>query len=720
MTLADTLSFLTLSASTIILVALVLYGWHRRGEIAAPPFTAEIACTAFWGLCLLMQMSSPDETWAFFWARLRFLGNTPLAVFYFLRVLESTGYSIWNRPRRYWFLFIIPLITNLIVWSDRSFDWFFVSWSVVREGLFYIEVAAYQGWAVVPLLYSYVLLGIGFVLIVREIRRTQGGFQRQALLLFLAALVPVTVHVLFYLLDLDFSFIRQTPTLLAASALVNTWALLGGSLLHVIPAAHSTILDTLNVGVVVIDKQDRVISVNTTARPFAALKSVKGKPIDQVFPAFVSTIDRYRTRYDEVSDEFMQHVDNERRYWAIQIRPVFRSPGRLAGRVVMVQEITGRKRTEEQLRLLERAANSSPAGMVIVTNGGVYPAIYVNDTFLDITGYAREDFIGHGLQFLQRTDHDQPGLDELRQALREERPAKLLVRAYRKDGSLFWNEIWIAPVVNAAGKVEHFITTQMDVSERVAAEAQEAKLIERIAMANRELKDFAYVISHDLRAPLRGVNSIAHWLVDEYADKLDAEGKELIDLLLGRVQRMEQMINGVLEYARIGHDQTMRDEVDVRALIDQIVQDIVPADRIQTVIETPLPTLYMDAVRLRQVFQNLIDNAVKYMDKPQGEIRIGAQRQGAEWRFWVRDNGVGIPPNQTERIFQMFQTLSSPDQTESTGMGLPLVKRIVELNNGRVWVTAPPEGGSSYEFTLPAALADPGRLPVPRGTGSLV
>ncbi len=719
MTSADTLSFLTLSASTIILVALVLYGWRRRGEIAAPPFTAEIACTAFWGFCLLMQMISPDETWAFFWARLRFIGNTPLAVFYLLRVLEATGYSIWHRPRRYWFLFIIPIITNLIVWSDRIFDWFFATWSVERQGLFYIEVASYQGWAGVPLLYAYLLLGIGFVLILREIRRTQGGFQRQAFLLFLAALVPVAVHVLFYVLDLDFNFIRQTPTLLAASALVNTWALLGGSLLHVIPAAHSTILDSLNVGVVVIDTQDRVVSVNTTARPFAALKAVEGKPIEQVFPTFASTIDRFRPLY-EVSDEFMQRIDNERRYWAIQIQPIFRSPGRLAGRVVMVQEITGRKRTEEHLRLLERAANSSPAGMVIVTNEGVYPAIYVNDTFLDITGYAREDFIGRGLQFLQRADNDQPGLDELRRALREERPAKLLVRAYRKDGSPFWNEIWIAPVVDAAGKVAHFITTQMDVSERVAAEEQEAKLIERIAAANRELKDFAYVISHDLRAPLRGVNSIAHWLVEEYADKLDAEGNELIELLLGRVQRMEQMINGVLEYARIGHDQTTRDEVNVRALIDQIVQDIVPADRIQTVIETPLPTLYMDAVRLRQVFQNLIDNAVKYMDKPQGEIRIGAQQQGVEWRFWVRDNGVGIPPNQTERIFQMFQTLGSPDQTESTGMGLPLVKRIVELNNGRVWVTALPEGGSSFEFTLPAALTNAQGLPTPRGTGSLV
>ena len=705
MTSSDLFSFVMSCAATTTLLLLAVYGWRRRRETAASPFTAEIIASAAWGICLIMQMISPDPTSALFWTRLRFMGSAFVPVFYLLRVLEYVDVRIWHQPRRYWFLFIIPAVTNLIVWSDRAFDWFFLNWSVERQGLFYIEISSFQGWAPVPVLYSYLLLGLGFLFIGREIRRTTGGFRQQAYLIFLAAFVPSAVHFLYAIFGVDLNLFRQTPTLLAASALINTWALLGGNLLHVVPVAHSTILDSLDVGVLVLDKQDRVVSLNATAKRFATLKAAENQPVDQVFPAFSKIIQQYSRKY-EVRDEFILGEDLQKQYFEVHITPLYRSVGRLAGRVAMVRDITGRKQIEEQLRLLDRAVNHSPVGMLIVVNEPGQPATYVNDTFVSITGYTREEFIGRDVRFLQREDRDQSGLVDLRSALTEGRPTRTLVRAYRKDGSLFWNEVWLAPVVDEKNRTTHFVTTQMDVSERVAAEEQEAKLIEKIASTNRELKDFAYVVSHDLRAPLRGVNSIAHWLVEEYADKFDAEGKELVHLLIGRVRRMEQMINGVLEYARIGHEQMTHDEVDLNALVEQVVQDIVPVDRIEVVIENTLPTLHIDPVRIRQVFQNLIDNAVKYMDKPHGEIRIGAQRQAGEWRFWVQDNGVGIAAEHHERIFQMFQTLASTDQVESTGIGLPLVKRIVELYNGRVWVTSPPAGGSSFQFTLPAALAD--------------
>jgi signal transduction histidine kinase len=160
----------------------------------------------------------------------------------------------------------------------------------------------------------------------------------------------------------------------------------------------------------------------------------------------------------------------------------------------------------------------------------------------------------------------------------------------------------------------------------------------------------------------------------------------------------------VLEYSRIGHENNVRAPVELNQLVAQIIQDVVPADRARVIVENPLPTLNIDPVRIHQVFQNLIDNAVKYMDKPQGEIHISCQRELEYWVFCVQDNGPGIAPRYFERIFQMFQTLTPRDQFESTGIGLTLVKRIMELYNGKIWVTATVGEGSTFHFSLPASM----------------
>lgn len=222
----------------------------------------------------------------------------------------------------------------------------------------------------------------------------------------------------------------------------------------------------------------------------------------------------------------------------------------------------------------------------------------------------------------------------------------------------------------------------------------------------RDLEEFAYVVSHDLRAPLRGISSIAQWLTERYGAQLPDDGKEIIMLLDGRARRMEQMINGVLEYSRLGRDAETYSAVDLHALVAQITQDIVPADRIAVSFDNPLPTLSVDATRIRQVFQNLIDNAVKFMDKPIGEIHIGCVEEAEAWRFWVRDNGPGIAADQFERIFQLFQTLNPKDRLESTGIGLALSKRIVELYGGRIWVESVEKNGTTFYFTLPRQQRD--------------
>jgi signal transduction histidine kinase len=240
-----------------------------------------------------------------------------------------------------------------------------------------------------------------------------------------------------------------------------------------------------------------------------------------------------------------------------------------------------------------------------------------------------------------------------------------------------------------------------EAAERKRAEEREAELIEKAEKANRELKEIAYIISHDLKAPLRGIKTLASWLSADYGDKFDENGKEQMRLLLSRVERMDKLIDGVLEYSRVGRVTEKPVQVELNKLIPEVIDMIAPPENITITVENELPTIECEPTRITQVFQNLLSNAVKYMDKPQGQIKVGCVEENGFWKFNVTDNGPGIEERHFERIFQMFQTLAPRDKVESTGIGLTITKKIVELYGGRIWVQSKVGQGCTFYFTLP-------------------
>ncbi len=243
--------------------------------------------------------------------------------------------------------------------------------------------------------------------------------------------------------------------------------------------------------------------------------------------------------------------------------------------------------------------------------------------------------------------------------------------------------------------------------ERKRSEARQSQLLAELEEANRELMDFAYIISHDLKAPLRGIGSLVNWIATDQAHYFDDEAKELLDLLTKRIKRMWDLIDGVLRYSRVGRIREQWLPVNLNEIVAHILDTIELPPPVQVVIESPLPTVYGEEVRLRQVLQNLISNAVNYIDKPQGQIRIGCEESEEQWTIWIQDNGVGIEPAHHHRIFQIFQTLSSFEESGSTGVGLTIVKKIVEMYGGTVWVKSQPQQGSTFYFTLPKQATQP-------------
>jgi signal transduction histidine kinase len=237
--------------------------------------------------------------------------------------------------------------------------------------------------------------------------------------------------------------------------------------------------------------------------------------------------------------------------------------------------------------------------------------------------------------------------------------------------------------------------------ERKQAKEKQAELFEELKTVNQELTNFAYIVSHDLKAPLRGIASLTDWLISDYTDSLDESGKQMLNLLGQRTRRMSDLINGILEYSRVGRFNQNSIMLDPQQIIAISVKSLDLTTSTCVTIETDLPKLFANRTKIEQVFQNLISNAVSHNDKTEPKIRIGCIDAGKSWQFYVADNGPGIESRYFEKIFQIFQTLVAPDSSNSTGIGLAIVKKIIESYNGKIWVESEIGQGATFCFTLP-------------------
>jgi len=262
--------------------------------------------------------------------------------------------------------------------------------------------------------------------------------------------------------------------------------------------------------------------------------------------------------------------------------------------------------------------------------------------------------------------------------------------------------------IDGSQAVVYDITAKKELVALRKAEEELAKLnndlevaVRELSHANKELQEFAHITAHDLKTPLRAIGTLADWLSKDYADKFDEHGKEKVRLLVTRAVQMSSLIDDILRYSRVGHDVTDKQRVDLNTLLSEVIAGIAPPENIEITVENELPVLVCERTQILQVFQNLLSNAVKYMDKPSGQIQIACIEQDACWKFSVADNGTGIDKRHYERIFKLFQTLSPCDGVENTGIGLSIVKKIVEQNGGSVSVESEVGKGSTFVFTLP-------------------
>ncbi|MBK0402974.1 CHASE3 domain-containing protein [Adhaeribacter sp. BT258] len=221
-----------------------------------------------------------------------------------------------------------------------------------------------------------------------------------------------------------------------------------------------------------------------------------------------------------------------------------------------------------------------------------------------------------------------------------------------------------------------------------------------LTKANKELDQFAYVVSHDLKAPLRAINNLAEWISEDITDK-DPEIMKKLELMRGRVQRMENLINGILAYSKVGRKDIAPETFEVNTLLGNIIDMLAPPSNYQIILPTQPLTLTTQKIMLVQVLSNLIGNSFKYNNKPDGVTVITWREAGSFYEFMVKDNGPGIPEQFHDRIFGVFQTIEARDTRESTGIGLAIVKKIIEEKGGRIRIESKENEFTSFIFTWP-------------------
>jgi PAS domain S-box-containing protein len=370
--------------------------------------------------------------------------------------------------------------------------------------------------------------------------------------------------------------------------------------------------------------------------------------------------------------------------------------------LAIVRDIIERRRIEAALKESEekyRKQFEEAMDAIFIADAETGILVDCNDAAAELLGRERTELVGKHQRILHPPEETEGEFSRtFKQHLGGKEGEALETRIITKKGEI--RDVAIkANLLEVKGR-KLIQGIFRDITEQKRAEERQAELLEEIESINKELKDFAYIISHDLKAPLRGIRTLTDWISADYAGKLGEQGKEQMDLLSGRVDRMRNLIDGVLRYSRVGRVQEKMAQINLKELVPEVIDMVAPPENIEIIVENELPVVVCEQTRIIQLFQNLLSNAVKYMDKPDGQIKVGCVEEDGFWKFSVADNGPGIEEKYFEKIFQMFQTLSPRDEYESTGVGLTVVKKIVEMYGGRVWVESKIGEGSTFFFTL--------------------
>lgn len=366
------------------------------------------------------------------------------------------------------------------------------------------------------------------------------------------------------------------------------------------------------------------------------------------------------------------------------------------------QKVTELKQSEDRIRNHSKVFTDAVDPIIIEDLEG--NVIDVNEETERIYGWTREELLGHPIKAIVPPERYEQADELLERCKRGEIVRNVEGLRMKKSGEKNPVLLTLSLLTDEAEEPTAIATISRDITDLKRAEAKLKARMAELDKSNKALDDFAYIVSHDLREPLRGIRSLSSFLQEDYADKLGSKGRSKLKRLTQLTQRMEDLIESVLYYSRVGRLKLAFSETDLNAVVEEAIDSIkfsLEEKGVEIRIPHKLPAIVCDRVRVGEVFSNLITNAIKYNDKPEKWIEIGFQADQNPCVFYVRDNGIGIKEKQQDKIFKIFQRLHSRDKYGGgTGAGLTIVKKIIEHHEGKIWVESIYSEGTTFYFTL--------------------
>lgn len=469
------------------------------------------------------------------------------------------------------------------------------------------------------------------------------------------------------------------------------------------------VIETAMDAIITIDEEQRITLFNPAAEHIFQViaQDVLGKPLDQLIPEQFRAIHRRHVR------DFGERDITRRSMGALGVLsgrrangeefPIEASISQLRSGnqkfyTVILRDITERKRAEQAALESEaryhHVLDAMMEGCQIIDFDWRY--VYVNDVVALQGRHTRAELINHTMMEVYPGIETTDLFEALRQCMEQRTPRRMENQFYFEDGNVGWFELSIQPAR------EGIFILSTDITERKRAEESLLRTTEDLRRSNRELEQFAYVSSHDLQEPLRMVSSYVQLLAKRYKGRLDPDADDFIGFAVEGATRMQQLINDLLTYSRVGTQGKPFALTDLEMALESALSNLQIAIKESSAMVThdPLPILMADHIQMVQLFQNLIGNAIKFRANDQPRVHVRVQQVDSGWQFSVIDNGIGIDPQFNERIFVIFQRLHTRAEYQGTGIGLAICKKIVERHGGNIWVEPAPDQGSVFHFTM--------------------
>ncbi len=397
---------------------------------------------------------------------------------------------------------------------------------------------------------------------------------------------------------------------------------------------------------------------------------------------------RYQVAFPDGNGEIM--ITN------FSLKPVFDEAGRVVTIVGEGYDITDLKRTEAALlesenRFRTLADNISQLAWMADASGWIF---WYNRRWFDYTGTTLDQMQGWGWRQAHHPEHLDRVVERFRSCIETGKKWEDTFPLRGQDGTYRWFLSRAIPIINAEGQILRWFGTNTDITDLQSAQATLEK-------RNQELDSFVHIVSHDLKAPLRAIANLSQWIEEDLEGSLSADTQEQMTLLRSRVYRMAAMIDGLLNYARVGRTDSTIELVAVEELLFEVIDSVAPPPTFTLTIPPNLPILYTKRLLISQVFANLIGNALKHHDRIDGSVHVSVEDQGDFYEFAVADDGPGIALDYQKNIFTIFRTGNPQNSQDSTGIGLAIVKKIVESEAGSIHLESQIGKGATFYFTWP-------------------